>query len=121
MTTDKMDSGKQAEDFVAREMIRRGYTILERNYKIRRGEIDIIARKPEEYVFVEVRSRGKGVNDLEEEAAQSVRKKKKACIKMAAQYYLSDKPVDYQECRFFLACVGWYDDRIQITIIEDAM
>jgi len=45
------------EEAAARLLTARGYRILERNLRRRRGEIDIIARKGEEIVFVEVKSR----------------------------------------------------------------
>lgn len=48
--------GAVAESFTAKWLEKRGYEILERNFFIRGGEIDIIAKKGETLIFVEVRS-----------------------------------------------------------------
>lgn len=61
--------GKIGEDIACQFLIRRGYTILERNYMERIGEIDIIAKKNREIVFVEVKSRksmknGDGIDSI---------------------------------------------------------
>lgn len=49
--------GDKAEDLAVNYLKKLGYKILERNYQIRGGEIDIIARDQEELVFVEVKAR----------------------------------------------------------------
>ena len=49
--------GKEAEEKVAKELIKNGFTILERNYRKKYGEIDLIASKPQLLVFVEVKMR----------------------------------------------------------------
>jgi len=50
--------GTTGEDAVARYLVARGYRVLDRNWRIRAGEIDLIARSPDgELVFVEVKSR----------------------------------------------------------------
>lgn len=49
--------GNAAEDLACDYLRKLGLKILERNYLIRGGEIDIIARDKEELVFVEVKAR----------------------------------------------------------------
>lgn len=49
--------GKFGEDEAVRYLRKNGYRILERNYSIKGGEIDIIARDDEYFVFVEVKTR----------------------------------------------------------------
>ncbi|MBM3499042.1 MAG: YraN family protein, partial [Armatimonadetes bacterium] len=56
----KAERGKRAEDAVARRLWWDGYRILERNYAVRGGEADIIARKDDVVAFVEVRARQEG-------------------------------------------------------------
>lgn len=106
-----------SETLVADEMIRRGYQVLTRNYQIKQGELDIIARRSREIVVVEVRSRR---NDRGDEALESVQAGKQAKVRRTAQCYLALRPIDYEEVRFFLATVNWVDDRPHIEIIEDA-
>ncbi len=50
--------GKSGEAYVAKVLQRRGYRILARNWRIREGELDIVAENPNGViVFVEVKSR----------------------------------------------------------------
>jgi putative endonuclease len=49
--------GKIGEDLAVAELERRGYAIIARRYRGRRGELDIIARDDDTMVFVEVKAR----------------------------------------------------------------
>lgn len=50
--------GATGEEFVARHLLSHGYTIVERNWRIRGGEIDLIAVDPNgKIIFVEVKTR----------------------------------------------------------------
>jgi putative endonuclease len=49
--------GAWGEDLALRYLIQHGYTLLDRNYRTRRGEIDLIVRKDDILVFVEVKLR----------------------------------------------------------------
>jgi len=51
------DSGKLAEDLAAKFLKNLGYKIIERNIRFRFGEIDIVASKNNQLVFIEVRFR----------------------------------------------------------------
>lgn len=51
------ETGKEAEDLAAAFLQTKGLTILDRNFRAKVGEIDIIAQDGEEVVFVEVRFR----------------------------------------------------------------
>jgi len=112
-----ISQGFSSEALVAKEMQRRGYTILGRNIKIMKGELDIVCRNENEIVFVEVRS----VHDGSlEDCIEGVTRRKVRIVRRTAEMFLMDKPADYNEVRFFLACVTWRDGKANITIIEDA-
>lgn len=49
--------GDRYEELATKLLISRGYEILERNYRVKAGEIDIIARIEDTIVFVEVKYR----------------------------------------------------------------
>ena len=51
------DIGKIGEELVCRYLIKRGYNIISRNYRIKGGEIDIIAENGDYLAFVEVKTR----------------------------------------------------------------
>jgi putative endonuclease len=56
----KIESGRQAEDAVVNHMRGRGLTIVGRNIRVGRLEIDIVARNTTTLIVCEVRSRGAG-------------------------------------------------------------
>ena len=49
--------GKLAEDFAVKLLSQKGYKIIDRNFRSRFGEIDIVALKEDVLVFVEVKAR----------------------------------------------------------------
>lgn len=49
--------GQEAEEYVAKQVAKLGWKVLERNYHSRFGEIDIIAQDRDEIVFIEVKAR----------------------------------------------------------------
>ncbi len=76
--------GDFGEDLAGERLEKEGYRILARNWQCRWGEIDLIARRGTEIVFVEVKTRRSGRYGLPEEAL--TRAKKKALVLTAAQY-----------------------------------
>ncbi len=50
------EKGKKAEDAACRFLQRHGYAILDRNRRLARGELDIVASKEDVLVFVEVKA-----------------------------------------------------------------
>jgi putative endonuclease len=55
--TDKIKTGNQGEEIAAEFLQQRGYEILARNYRYKHSEIDLIVRKNDIIVFVEVKTR----------------------------------------------------------------
>jgi putative endonuclease len=53
----KKELARIGEDHAARYLAARGYRIRERNYRTRRGEIDIVAEHRDTLVFIEVKAR----------------------------------------------------------------
>ena len=55
--TDKIKKGKDGEEAAAHFLSEKGYEIVERNFRFQRAEIDLIARKDNWLIFVEVKAR----------------------------------------------------------------
>jgi putative endonuclease len=89
-------AGIDAEALAGRFLEAQGLTILERNYRVRRGEIDLIARDGATLVFVEVRLRSSARFGG---AAESITAAKRARLVAAAQVYLLGQRGD-PPCRF---------------------
>ena len=85
------NSGKKGEELAAKHLIKNGYKILERNFRKPYGEIDIIAQKGENIVFVEVKTRK---NDSYGTPSEFVTVKKQSRIKKAAYTYIQENDLD---------------------------
>jgi len=66
--TYRHDVGDWGEDTACNYLTKLGYLIVERNYYTRYGEIDIIARKDDQLIFIEVKTRTSTSYGLPEEA-----------------------------------------------------
>ncbi|WP_434513953.1 YraN family protein [Dechloromonas sp. ARDL1] len=87
--------GREAEARAARYLERHGLCIVERNFRVRGGEIDLICRDGKTLVFVEVRQRSR--SDFGG-AGASITASKQRRIILAAQHYLAGKAAC--DCRF---------------------
>ncbi|MGI6168876.1 MAG: YraN family protein [Christensenellales bacterium] len=79
--------GKIGEDAAAHYLEQNGYELVERNYRSVAGEIDIIARKGEKVVFVEVKARSSSRFGSPGEAVDA---RKQQRIRQAALCFLSE-------------------------------
>ncbi|MFC6669571.1 YraN family protein [Marinobacterium aestuariivivens] len=114
---DRQASGRAAEDRALSWLQHQGLHLLERNFRCRLGEIDLIMEDRDCLVFVEVRKRGR---TSRVDAASSVDSRKQQKIILTAQYYLSRFPQRAnQPCRFDLIALAsdsetatplWYKD-----------
>lgn len=84
MTGNNLEKGLKGEKIACNYLIDNGYSILERNYKFKTGEIDIIALKENIIIFVEVKARSSTYYGYPYEAVN--RKKQEKIIKTAMHY-----------------------------------
>ena len=82
--SDKIKKGKEGEDLAADFLVRQGYEIVERNFRYKRSEIDLIVRKENWLVFVEVKMRSSDAFGYPEEFVDY--KKAKNIVYGAEQY-----------------------------------
>jgi len=96
-------AGREAEESVCAHLRKRGMVIVERNFRARGGEIDLIARDGDVLAFVEVRFRTEDGHGLPEESVGEAKRKR---IAAAARAYLSTiSPGSWREARFDVAAV----------------
>ena len=81
----KKELGKIGEEISSNYLKKCGYKIIERNYRCRSGEIDIIAKDKEELVFIEVKTRSNLCFGKPREAVDTY---KQNHIYKTVQYYL---------------------------------
>ena len=80
------------EDIAAEYLSARGVRILERNYRTREAEIDIIGAEGGTILFVEVKARGSGQKSGTASEAVGTAKQKRVC--RCADYYLHSRRID---------------------------
>ena len=101
--------GEPAENLAAAFLERQGLTILERNYRCRFGEIDLVARSGAQLVFVEVRARKSAAFGG---AAASITARKRRRLTSAARHYLAGAP-RMPACRFDALLVNGADRSLE--------
>lgn len=102
--SNKRELGERGEKIASCFLERRGLKIVERNFAVRQGEIDLIARDKEEWVFVEVKWRSSRRFGLPEDSITASKKRK---IIQAVQAYLQTNKLEGQ------------DYRIDVVVIEE--
>ena len=114
MTRNNRAVGSIYEEKIAAFLKQNGFVILERNYRCKQGEIDIIAKDGSYFVFIEVKYRASGSAGFSLEAIDH---RKALRIRNAAVYYLySHQRPEETPCRFDAAGI----DGDEITYIRDA-
>ncbi len=94
----KREIGSAGEDVACRFLEEKGMRIIERNFRCRSGEIDVIAAEKDVLVFVEVKLRRSMEERLAFEAVHSAKQKK--IIKSALVYMMQNKVPSDKPCRF---------------------
>lgn len=100
MTT-KIETGQKAENLAAAFLQAKGLTIIEKNFRAKVGEIDLVAKDMDEIVFVEVRARAS--RDFGGAAASVGGAKRRRLIR-AANVWLQARKWD-GACRFDVVAV----------------
>lgn len=118
MKTDNRQSlGQSGEALACEELERRGYEILERRYRSRFGEIDVVARSSGTIVFVEVKTRAG--DDFGGGAAAVTPWKQRRVAQMAVDY-LSKHNLHDRPCRFDVVTVDMKDSGPEVVVYEHA-
>ena len=103
------DIGRKGEALAAKYYMRRGYLLLNHNYRTRMGELDLVLYKDGQLVFAEVKTRTGAMLDR---PAAAVDARKQHCLVLAAQQYLQRSPYGDAAIRFDVvevtpAGTGW--------------
>lgn len=109
--------GRQGEDFAVRHLESRGWTIHQRNWRCRHGEIDIIAIAPDAMtvVFVEVRTRST-VNAGH--PLESIGVRKAARMRQTAGAWLSAQAQFIPQFRIDVIGILWDPVEPELTHLE---
>ncbi len=102
------EKGRQGEDQACAWLVSKGFAIIERNWRVRAGEIDIISTKDQEIAFVEVKTRKTA---LFGGAISALSEKRLERLKNAALVYISEHD-QYQDFKVSLKLLGIQNGKI---------
>lgn len=114
--TNKLKFGSEGEKLAVKYLQDKGYFILETNWRSGHKEIDIIAKKEDELVIVEVKTRSSNFFELPEDA---VTLKKQQFLIDATQKYIEKTNIDL-DVRFDIIAITKKNNRFEIKHIENA-
>jgi putative endonuclease len=117
MTFARIELGKTGEDLACGELERRGYAIVARRYRVRGGELDIVARDGPTLVFVEVKAR---ISREFGGAAEAVTSAKQRRIVQLARQYVARLRLQNCPCRFDVVAIHLDAGRPVIEVFQNA-
>lgn len=100
--------GQRGEELAATYLRSNGYIIIERNFRVRSGELDLVCQQDGVIVFVEVKTR---YSSLFGSGAEAVTPAKQARIRRLALEYLQRQEKWWPEIRFDVISILWHDEK----------
>jgi putative endonuclease len=109
--------GRVGEDLACAELEKRGYEVLERRYRRRGGELDIVARDGRTVVFIEVKTReSRDFGD----ASEAVTARKRWRMTQLALDYLARHNLTECACRFDVVAIHMENELPVVEIHQNA-
>ena len=116
--SDFLQLGKRGEALAWNFLRKQGYSILEKNYRTRLGEVDVVAKKQGVLIFFEVKTRRDQRFGLPLEAVDWKKRQKLARV---AETYVQSKGLENRAARFDILSVTWDGTgEPQFSLLEDA-
>lgn len=109
--------GKWGEQAAVDYLVEHGYEIIARNIRTPYGEIDIIAKQKDIYIFVEVKARTSNKMGLPEEAITA---RKREHMLATAEHYAAENEIDHWQIDV-ISVEGKLGQRPLITYFENAI
>jgi putative endonuclease len=117
LPSEKKEIGQKGEDLAVAFLKGLQYVILERNYRCKLGEVDIIARDNDTLVFIEVRSRSSLAFGLPQE---SINRRKRHQISKVALEFMSRRRFKNTPARFDVIAISFEQGKEKVDHIRDA-
>jgi putative endonuclease len=105
MSRRRLDLGARGEELAAGWYGAQGYTVLDRNWRCRDGELDLILSRAGTVVFCEVKTRTSAAFGLPAEAVTALKQQR---LRRLATRWLAARPAGaagWGDIRFDVACV----------------
>ncbi len=117
------DTGLMGEQIAAEYLEKKGYGILNRRYRCRNGEIDLVAGHGTCIVFVEVKTvhSRPGEDVAFGEPEERIPARKQEALRRCAEHYLWKYEITDRDCRFDLITVRLSDAEPEIGHLENIL
>ena len=102
MTRARQALGAEGESMAARWYEANGYEVLDRNWRCREGELDLVVRRQRTIVFCEVKTRTTAAYGVPAEAVTHAKRQK---VRLLAARWLEDAPIRPARIRFDVAAI----------------
>jgi len=109
--------GKRGESVAERHLIKKGYRLVERNYRCPAGEVDLIVLDGRVIVFVEVKTRS---GDRFGSPFEAVEFRKQRKMARTAQFFLSQNGLHQRDARFDVVGISWPGGKPIVEHIKNA-
>ena len=110
MRLSRVGKGRKGEDAAVKFLKRKGFKILERNFRTRFGEIDLVCMKGERVIFVEVKAK---TGERFGEPWEMVDERKINQIKRMGKFYLMKNGMNDSWCRLDVVGVWLRDGKVE--------
>lgn len=104
MPDGRRETGNQGEALAAEYLLQHGFSVLQRNFRTREGEIDIIAQKGDVLVFVEVKTLPNGTQELLSHVLDG--RKQRRIVKTAQRFLAIHRQYSNNYIRFDVIVIG---------------
>ena len=127
-TSETQKIGEIGENIAVRFLVKHNFSILDRNYTKKWGEIDIVAEKEKKLYFIEVKSVSRNLNYVSQETLDEYKPednmhpwKIKRLSRTIQTYLLSEKIPDEKEWQVDLLVVflDLKDKKAKVKVVED--
>ena len=110
--------GSRGEDLAVKYLKKKGYKVIERNYRCQWGEIDLVARQGDTVIFVEIKARTSSDFGLPQDAVGRFKQEK---LIQAARAYMAEHHLQETiPARFDVVAVQLTPSGPDIELIQDA-
>lgn len=113
---ERQQLGRSGEDLASTHLTGEGFAIVERNFRTRWGEIDLIARRNGEYYFIEVKTRSDDRFGTPLEAMTATRLKR---LQKMSLHYISLKRLHNKTCHISLLGIDLSGYSPRVEMLED--
>jgi putative endonuclease len=110
--------GRAGEAQAARFLEAQGYVLLARNWRIREGELDIVAQEGDTLAFVEVKTRRTHTHGAGEESIDA--RKQQRLAQLAERFLAAHPELTFRQCRFDVVVIDYTQRPAQIRLYRNA-